>query len=53
MYVAWEIIRKNWRSACSHNAMITVITETWWGRSHDWNAVMDSYMLFRKDRSRR
>jgi len=28
---------------------LVAITETWWGNSHDWNAVMDGYRLFRKD----
>jgi len=28
---------------------LVAITETWWDRSHDWNAVMDGYRLFRKD----
>lgn len=23
--------------------------ETWWDSSHDWNAVMDGYVLLRKD----
>jgi len=22
--------------------------ETWWGTLHDWNAVVDGYVLFRK-----
>ncbi|XP_068531176.1 uncharacterized protein [Anas acuta] len=26
------------------------ITETWWDSSHDWNAVMEGYVLFRKGR---
>ena len=26
------------------------ITETWWDSSHDWNAVMEGYVFFRKDR---
>lgn len=29
---------------------LIVITETWWDESCDWNAVFDSYRLFRKDR---
>jgi len=29
------------------------ITETWWDRSHDWNVVMDGYVLFRTDRPAR
>ncbi|GAB0206453.1 hypothetical protein GRJ2_003110900 [Grus japonensis] len=32
---------------------LIAITETWWDRSHDWNAVMDGYVLFRKDRPAR
>jgi len=28
-------------------------TETWWDSSHDWNAVIDGYTLFRKDRPTR
>jgi len=28
----------------------TTITETWWDSSHDWNAAIDGYVLFRKDR---
>jgi len=32
---------------------LVAITETWWGSSHDWHAVMDGYTLFRKDRSTR
>jgi len=29
------------------------ITEKWWDSSHDWNAVMDGYVLFRQDRPTR
>jgi len=29
---------------------LIAITETWWDSSHDWNAVIDGYTLFRKDR---
>ena len=25
-------------------------TETWWDSAHDWNAVMEGYVLHRKDR---
>ena len=32
---------------------LTAITETWWHRSHDCNAVMDGYVLVRKDRPAR
>jgi len=32
---------------------LTAIRETWWDSSHDWNAVMDGYTLFRKDRPKR
>ncbi|GAB0208569.1 cAMP-dependent protein kinase inhibitor alpha [Grus japonensis] len=32
---------------------LIAITETWWDSSHDWNAVMDDYVLFRKDRPAR
>ncbi|GAB0187639.1 mitochondrial enolase superfamily member 1 [Grus japonensis] len=32
---------------------LIAITETWWDSSHDWNAVMDGYVLFRKDRPAR
>jgi len=32
---------------------LIAITETWWDSSHDWNAVMDGYTLFRKDRPTR
>mgnify|MGYP001855590770 CR=1 FL=1 len=28
---------------------LTVITEIWWVSSHDWNAVIDGYVLFSKD----
>jgi len=28
---------------------LTAVAETWWGSSHDRNAVMDGYTLFRKD----
>lgn len=31
-----------------HN--LVAITETWWDSSHDWNAVIEGYVLFRKDR---
>jgi len=27
--------------------------ETWWDSSHDWNAVTNGYILFRKDRPTR
>ena len=26
------------------------ITETWWNDSHSWNAVMEGYWLFKRDR---
>ncbi|GAB0204256.1 hypothetical protein GRJ2_002891200 [Grus japonensis] len=29
---------------------LIAITETWQDSLHDWNAVMDGYILFRKDR---
>jgi len=32
---------------------LVAITEMWWDSSHDWNAVMDGYRLFRKDRPTR
>ena len=32
---------------------LVAIKETWWDSSHDWNAVMDGYRLFRKDRRTR
>lgn len=32
---------------------IIAITETWWADSHDWNAAMDDYELFRRDRQGR
>ncbi|GAB0204592.1 mitochondrial enolase superfamily member 1 [Grus japonensis] len=32
---------------------LIAITEAWWDSSHDWNAVMDGYVLFRKDRPAR
>ncbi|PKU39926.1 zinc finger swim domain-containing protein 6- hypothetical protein [Limosa lapponica baueri] len=28
---------------------LIAITETWWDSLHDWNAVMDGYILFRND----
>jgi len=32
---------------------LIAIIETWLGSSRDWNAVMDGYTLFRKDRTTR
>jgi len=32
---------------------LIAITETWWGSSYDWRAVVDGYRLFRKDRPTR
>jgi len=32
---------------------LIAITETRWDSLHDWNAVMDGYTLFRKDRPTR
>ncbi|GAB0209089.1 hypothetical protein GRJ2_003374600 [Grus japonensis] len=32
---------------------LIAITEAWWDSSQDWNAVMDGYVLFRKDRPAR
>ncbi|KAJ7415501.1 hypothetical protein BTVI_38021 [Pitangus sulphuratus] len=29
---------------------VIAITETWWDASHDWNAAMDGYTIFRRDR---
>ncbi|GAB0209149.1 rapamycin-insensitive companion of mTOR-like [Grus japonensis] len=37
----------------SQSHELVAITETWWDSSHDWNAVMDGYVLFRKDRPAR
>jgi len=32
---------------------LIAMTETWWDSSHDWNAVIDGYRVFRKDRTTR
>jgi len=32
---------------------LIAITVAWWDNSHDWNAVIDGYLLFRKDRPAR
>jgi len=32
---------------------LIAITETWWDSSHHWNAVIDGYIFFRKDRTTR
>lgn len=32
---------------------IIATTETWWDSLHDWNAVLDDYVLFRKERPTR
>jgi len=32
---------------------LIAITATWWGSSYDWKAVIDGYVLFRKDRPSR
>jgi len=32
---------------------LIAIAETWWDRSHDWNAVIDGYVPFRKVRPAR
>lgn len=32
---------------------LVAITETWWGKSHDWSVVIDGYRLFRKDRDKK
>lgn len=32
---------------------LLVITEIWWGRSHNWNTVVDGCVLWRKDRPAR
>ncbi|PKU32066.1 rna-directed dna polymerase from mobile element jockey- hypothetical protein [Limosa lapponica baueri] len=32
---------------------LVAITETWWGKSHDWSAAIDGYELFRRDRQGR
>ncbi|PKU43826.1 mitochondrial fission process protein 1 [Limosa lapponica baueri] len=32
------------------NYDIFAITETWWEDSHNWNAAIDGYQLFRRDR---
>lgn len=29
------------------------VTETWWDSLHDWKAIMDVYVLLRKDRPER
>jgi len=28
---------------------VTAVMETWWNNSHVWNAVMDGFVLFKKD----
>ena len=33
----------------SHGYDLIAIMETWWDSSHDWNVVMEGYVLFRKD----
>ncbi|GAB0206526.1 hypothetical protein GRJ2_003118200 [Grus japonensis] len=40
-------------SVQSQGQDLIAIAETWWDSSHDWNAVMDGYVLFRKDRPAR
>ena len=37
----------------SGNYDLVPITETWWDSSHDWNVVMDGYVLLRKGRPSR
>ena len=32
---------------------LVAIMEMWWDHYHDWNAAMDGYKLFRKDRQGR
>ncbi|PKU37652.1 rna-directed dna polymerase from mobile element jockey-like [Limosa lapponica baueri] len=32
---------------------VVAITETWWDDGHNWNAAMDGYKLFRRDRQGR
>jgi len=32
---------------------LIAVTETWWDTMHDWNAVIDGYVHFRKDRPAR
>ncbi|PKU31493.1 rna-directed dna polymerase from mobile element hypothetical protein [Limosa lapponica baueri] len=32
---------------------VVAITEVWWDDGHNWNAVMDGYKLFRRDRQGR
>jgi len=32
---------------------LVAITETWWVDSHDWNAAMDGYKVFRSNRQGR
>ncbi|PKU42357.1 rna-directed dna polymerase from mobile element jockey- hypothetical protein [Limosa lapponica baueri] len=34
---------------CVQSQGHNLIAETWWDSSHDWNAVMDGYILFRKE----
>jgi len=36
-----------------HGYDMVAITETWWDSSHDWQATVDGYRLFRKDRPKR
>ena len=37
-------------TVCSESYDIVAITETWWNDSHSWNAVMEGYWLFKRDR---
>jgi len=31
------------------NCCLVAVTETWWDCSHNWNAAVDGYELFRRD----
>jgi len=34
------------------NYDLIAITETWWGKSHNWNTVIEGSKLFRRDRAK-
>lgn len=46
MHAAWATSRRSCKPLCS----IVAITETYWDGLHNWNAVMDGYKLFTRDR---
>lgn len=49
-YTAWGANERNLRSACY---TCFEVKEMWWDKSHNWNATLSGYEIFRKSMMKR